>query len=217
MSRMISVIPGDGIGPEIMSATLRVLDALDAGLEYEMVEAGLVALEKEGDLIPESTLESISRNRVVLKGPLTTPVGKGFRSINVTLRKHFDLYANVRPVISMAGTKSHFENMGLTNEKFNELKDSQGNCSNLVQCSDPNSEFNDGNNCCVDMDCYCLCKSGYESDSSGNCIQSSSSNSSTNNFWTPKKVMVGVGIGIGVMVMFSLMSGGEKDVLEESV
>ena len=116
---MISVIPGDGIGPEIMSATLRVLDALDAGLEYEMVEAGLVALEKEGDLIPESTLESISRNRVVLKGPLTTPVGKGFRSINVTLRKHFDLYANVRPVISMAGTKSHFEDIDIITVREN--------------------------------------------------------------------------------------------------
>ena len=119
MSTKISVIPGDGIGPEIMNATLRVLDALDAGLEYEMVEAGLIALEKEGELIPESTLESIGRNRVVLKGPLTTPVGKGFRSINVTLRKQFDLYANVRPVISMAGTRSHFEDIDIITVREN--------------------------------------------------------------------------------------------------
>ena len=117
---------------------------------------------------------------------------------------------------------------GLTKEKFNELKGIQGNCSNLVQCSDPNSEFNDGNESCIGVSdyvpfetdkltCYCVCKSGYEADSKGVCVESSSLNSKTNNFWTPKKVIVGVGIGIGVMVMFSLMSGGEKDVLEESV
>ena len=150
----------------------------------------------------------------------TTPSNRRIRySMDCSLGYNEFLGAIQRkfPATSPSGTKSHFENMGLTNEKFNELKDSQGNCSNLVQCSDPNSEFNDGNNSCVDMDCYCLCKAGYEPNSSGKCIQSSSSNSSTNNFWTPKKVMVGVGIGIGVMVMFSLMSGGEKDVLEESV
>jgi isocitrate dehydrogenase (NAD+) len=119
MSTTITVIPGDGIGPEIMSATLRVLDVLDAGLVYEVVHAGLAALEKEGELIPPATLESIRRNRVVLKGPLTTPVGKGFRSINVTLRKEFDLYANVRPVISMPGTKAHFENIDIITVREN--------------------------------------------------------------------------------------------------
>jgi isocitrate dehydrogenase (NAD+) len=102
-----------------MSATLRVLDALDAGLEYEMVEAGLVALEKEGELIPERTLQSIRKNSICLKGPLTTPVGKGFRSINVSLRKEFDLYANVRPVISMAGTRSHFEDIDIITVREN--------------------------------------------------------------------------------------------------
>ncbi|NNL94287.1 MAG: NAD-dependent isocitrate dehydrogenase, partial [Xanthomonadales bacterium] len=91
MSTIISVIPGVGIGREIMTATLRVLDALDAGLEYEFVEAGLAALENTGELIPQETLDSITNRRVLLKGPLTTPVGKGFRSINVTLRKQFDL------------------------------------------------------------------------------------------------------------------------------
>ena len=119
MSKLISVIPGDGIGPEIMTATLRVLDALDTGLEYEIVEAGLVALENGGELIPQETLDSIRRNRIVLKGPLTTPVGKGFSSINVTLRKEFDLYANVRPVISMAGTRSHFEDIDIITVREN--------------------------------------------------------------------------------------------------
>lgn len=119
MGKIITVIPGDGIGPEIMTASLRVLDSLDAGFQYEMVEAGLVALEKTGELIPEVTLESIRRNRIVFKGPLTTPVGKGFRSINVTLRKEFDLYANVRPVISMAGTKSHFEDIDIITVREN--------------------------------------------------------------------------------------------------
>lgn len=119
MSKTISVIPGDGIGPEIMTATLRVLDALDAGFKYEFVDAGLVALEKQGELIPGATLDSIRRNRVVLKGPLTTPVGKGFRSINVTLRKEFDLYANVRPVISMAGTRSHFQDIDIITVREN--------------------------------------------------------------------------------------------------
>ncbi len=84
--RTISVINGDGIGPEIMNATLRVVEALDCGLRFEFVEAGLLALERHGDLLPASTMDSIRRNGVALKGPLTTPVGKGFRSINVTLR-----------------------------------------------------------------------------------------------------------------------------------
>ena len=103
MERKISVINGDGIGPEIMAASLRVLDALDCGLTYDFVDAGLEALDAHGSLLPEPTLDSIRRNRVALKGPLTTPVGKGFRSINVTLREMFDLYANVRPVVSMPG------------------------------------------------------------------------------------------------------------------
>ena len=119
MNKTISVIPGDGIGPEIMTATLRVLDALDAGFQYEFVEAGLCALENSGELIPEETLSSIRRNRIVLKGPLTTPVGKGFSSINVTLRKEFDLYANVRPVVSMAGTHSHFQDIDIITVREN--------------------------------------------------------------------------------------------------
>jgi isocitrate dehydrogenase (NAD+) len=119
MSQTISVISGDGIGPEIMKASIRVLDALDCGLDYEYLEAGLAALEKHGDLLPGQTLESIRRNRVALKGPLTTPVGKGFRSINVTLREIFDLYANVRPVISMQGTRSRYDNVDIITVREN--------------------------------------------------------------------------------------------------
>ena len=119
MSKTISVINGDGIGPEIMKASLRVLDALDGGLQYEFVEAGLGALETHGDLLPEPTLESIRRNRVALKGPLTTPIGMGFRSINVTLREIFDLYANVRPVVSMPGTRARFEDVDIITVREN--------------------------------------------------------------------------------------------------
>jgi isocitrate dehydrogenase (NAD+) len=119
MRQTISVIRGDGIGPEIMEATIRVLDALDCDLEYEYVEAGLTALDKQGDLLPQSTLESIRRHRVALKGPLTTPVGKGFRSINVTLREIFDLYANVRPVLSMPGTRSRYDGVDIITVREN--------------------------------------------------------------------------------------------------
>ncbi len=108
MTQTITIIRGDGIGPEIMDATLHVLDALDTGLSYEEADAGLVALEKHGDLLPAATLESIRRNRIALKSPLTTPVGEGFSSINVALRRHFDLYANVRPATSFPNTRSRF-------------------------------------------------------------------------------------------------------------
>jgi len=119
MSHTISVIKGDGIGPEIMKASIRVLDALDCGFDYEYVEAGLTALETQGDLLPGPTQDSICRNRVALKGPLTTPVGKGFRSINVTLREIFDLYANVRPVISMPGTRARYDDVDIITVREN--------------------------------------------------------------------------------------------------
>jgi isocitrate dehydrogenase (NAD+) len=97
MSKTITVIPGDGIGPEVTEATLRILQAADADLEYEEQLAGMAALEAVRSPLPEETVDSIRRNEIVLKGPLTTPVGSGFRSINVAIRKEFDLYANVRP------------------------------------------------------------------------------------------------------------------------
>ena len=108
MTQTITVIRGDGIGPEIMEAALHVLDAMDVGLAYEFADAGLVALEKTGELLPAATMDSIRRNRIALKSPLTTPVGGGFSSINVELRKRFDLYANVRPAKSHPNTKSRF-------------------------------------------------------------------------------------------------------------
>jgi len=104
----ITIIRGDGIGPEIMDATLHVLDAMQLGLAYEFADAGLAALEKHGELLPAATMDSIRRNSVALKSPLTTPVGEGFSSINVELRKRFDLYANVRPAKSFPNTKSRF-------------------------------------------------------------------------------------------------------------
>ena len=108
MTQTITVIRGDGIGPEIMDAALSVLDTMNTGLQYEEADAGLVALEKHGELLPQATLDSIRRNRIALKSPLTTPVGEGFSSINVELRKRFDLYANVRPAKSFPNTKSRF-------------------------------------------------------------------------------------------------------------
>ncbi|HEY0197568.1 MAG TPA: isocitrate dehydrogenase [Rhodanobacter sp.] len=119
MSKTIAVIPGDGIGPEIMTATLRVLDALDCGLDYEFVDAGMIALDRHGDLLPQATLDKIAEHKIALKGPLTTPIGGGFTSINVTLRRHFDLYANVRPAISFPGTKARFENIDIITVREN--------------------------------------------------------------------------------------------------
>ena len=119
MSKTIAVIRGDGIGPEIMRACLRVLDALDAGLKYDFVEAGLAAHERFGELLPQATLDAIAQHKVALKSPLTTPVGEGFTSLNVELRKRFDLYANVRPAISFPGTKSRYENIDLITVREN--------------------------------------------------------------------------------------------------
>ncbi|SNY98878.1 isocitrate dehydrogenase [Halomonas sp. hl-4] len=119
MSHSIAVIKGDGIGPEIMDATLRVLDALDCGLEYEFIDAGLGALEKHGTLIPQESLDTIEKHGIALKGPLTTPIGKGFSSINVQLRRHFDLYANVRPAISFPGTRSRYDDIDMITVREN--------------------------------------------------------------------------------------------------
>ncbi|RUR37797.1 isocitrate dehydrogenase [Vreelandella populi] len=119
MSQSIAVIKGDGIGPEIMDATLRVLDALKCGFDYEFVDAGLAALENHGTLIPQESLDAIEKHGIALKGPLTTPIGKGFSSINVQLRRHFDLYANVRPAISFPGTRSRFEGIDMITVREN--------------------------------------------------------------------------------------------------
>jgi isocitrate dehydrogenase (NAD+) len=97
----VTLIPGDGIGPSITRATVRILDAAHAGIEWDEQLAGVAALERVGDPIPPAPIESIRRTGLALKGPLMTPIGEGFRSINVALRKAFDLYANVRPAYSI--------------------------------------------------------------------------------------------------------------------
>ncbi len=119
MTHTIAVIRGDGIGPEIMDATIRVLDALQCGFQYDFVEAGVSALHSCGELLPAATLESIAKHRVALKSPLSTPVGEGFSSINVELRKRFDLYANVRPAITFPGTKSRYDGIDLITVREN--------------------------------------------------------------------------------------------------
>ncbi|KGE05015.1 isocitrate dehydrogenase [Pseudohaliea rubra] len=118
-TRTITVIRGDGIGPSIVDAATAVLDAAGCGFHYEYVEGGLAALEHTGELLPATTLEAIERNRVVLKGPLTTPIGQGFSSINVSLRQHFQLYANVRPVLSFPGTKARYEDIDIITVREN--------------------------------------------------------------------------------------------------
>jgi isocitrate dehydrogenase (NAD+) len=108
----VTLIPGDGIGPSIAEATVRIVDATGAGIDWEPQLAGLAAVAKYGDPIPDRTLDSIKRTRVALKGPLETPVGEGYRSINVALRKTFDLYANVRPAHSIV-RGGRYENLDL--------------------------------------------------------------------------------------------------------
>jgi isocitrate dehydrogenase (NAD+) len=97
----VTLIPGDGIGPSITSATVRILEAAGADLEWDSQLAGMAAVARYNDPLPDATLDSIKRTRLALKGPLETPVGQGFRSINVALRKTFDLFANVRPAYSI--------------------------------------------------------------------------------------------------------------------
>jgi isocitrate dehydrogenase (NAD+) len=104
----VSLIEGDGIGPEISAATLRVIEAAGGRFDWEPVLAGMTAAERVNDPLPAATLDSIKKNQLALKGPLGTPIGTGFRSVNVTLRQTFDLYANVRPTRTISGVPSRF-------------------------------------------------------------------------------------------------------------
>ncbi|OIQ15938.1 MAG: isocitrate dehydrogenase [Bacteriovorax sp. MedPE-SWde] len=113
MSTKITVIPGDGIGPSLTEATIEVLKKLECDFEYEYAQAGITSLDKGNDLLPQDTIDLIAKNKIALKGPLTTPSGGGFTSINVTLRRKFDLYANVRPVVTYEGTKARYENIDI--------------------------------------------------------------------------------------------------------
>jgi isocitrate dehydrogenase (NAD+) len=109
----VTLIPGDGIGPEITRAAVKVIEAAKLPVQWDYQEAGLTALEKHKDPLPPHVLESIRQNKVVLKGPLTTPIGSGFRSVNVALRKEFDLFVNLRPAKSFAGLKTRWDKVDL--------------------------------------------------------------------------------------------------------
>ncbi|HAU91730.1 MAG TPA: NAD-dependent isocitrate dehydrogenase, partial [Alteromonas sp.] len=125
----ITVIRGDGIGPDIIDAATQILDKVGCDFAYDYADAGLMALENHGELLPQETLDLIAKNKVTLKGPLTTPVGEGFTSINVSLRKQFQLYANVRPVLSFKGTKARYEDIDIITVREN----TQGMYSGLGQ------------------------------------------------------------------------------------
>ena len=109
----ITIIPGDGIGPEIMNGVLKILNAAQVALTYDIIEAGLVSLEKNNELISDDVYKSIEKNKIALKGPLTTPIGKGYKSINVMLRNKYDLYSNIRTVKSLPNIKTPFNDINL--------------------------------------------------------------------------------------------------------
>jgi len=113
MAHRVTLIPGDGIGPELAEATTRVLEASGVAFEWEVQDAGEAMLAQHGTPLPDGVLESIRRNRVALKGPITTPVGTGFRSVNVTLRQALGLYANLRPARSLKGVETRYEDVDL--------------------------------------------------------------------------------------------------------
>jgi isocitrate dehydrogenase (NAD+) len=113
MAHRVTLIPGDGIGPELAEATRRVLDATGIAFEWEVAEAGEATIATKGTPLPDEVLESIKRNKIALKGPITTPVGAGFRSVNVGLRQALNLYANLRPARSMRGVQSRYEDVDL--------------------------------------------------------------------------------------------------------
>jgi len=111
--KKITLIPGDGIGPEVSGAVQKIINASGASIEWDIVNAGADIYEETGELVPDSVYKSIEANKVALKGPITTPVGSGFRSINVMLRKKYDLYSNIRPVQTLPGLKTPFNDIDL--------------------------------------------------------------------------------------------------------
>jgi len=113
MSYTITLIPGDGTGPDVTEAMRRVVEATGVSVEWDVQQAGEVAMAEHGTPLPEHVLESVRRNRVGIKGPITTPVGSGFRSVNVAIRKALDLYANLRPAKSFPGVRSAFSDVDL--------------------------------------------------------------------------------------------------------
>lgn len=113
MAYQVTLIPGDGIGPEVSGAAVRILEATGLKFDWDTQEAGAAALEKHGDVLPDPVIESIRKQGIALKGPLTTPVGKGYRSANVALRQALDLYANLRPARTYKGVQSTFSDIDL--------------------------------------------------------------------------------------------------------
>src|ERR1700744_6512176 len=109
----VTLIPGDGIGPEVVNASVRILEATGLKFEWESFAAGAEAFEKYHEYIPKELSESIERTKVGLKGPVTTPIGGGFASINVTLRKQFELYANFRPIKNLPGLETKYPGVDL--------------------------------------------------------------------------------------------------------
>ena len=112
-SRSVVVIPGDGIGPEITKAVISVIEAAGVDLDWDYRQAGLAALQNDHEVLPQTTIEAIEHHKVALKGPCTTPVGEGFSSVNVQLRKTFDLYAAVRPVRNLVGVNTRYQDVDL--------------------------------------------------------------------------------------------------------
>ena len=113
MTHSITLIPGDGIGPEVTEAVVRILKASGVSIEWDTHIAGIVAFERTGQALPVELIDSIRRNKVALKGPVTTPIGQGFTSVNVGLRKALDLYANLRPVWNLPGIDARFQGVDL--------------------------------------------------------------------------------------------------------
>ena len=113
MTRTLTLIPGDGIGPEVSDAVIRIIEAAGVAIAWDRQDAGLAAFHKTGHTLPAELLDSVRRNKVALKGPVTTPIGAGFTSVNVGLRQALDLYANLRPVINLPGVSSRFQNVDL--------------------------------------------------------------------------------------------------------
>ncbi len=110
---VVTLIPGDGIGPEISNSVMKIIEKAGAKIEWDIQNAGADVAEKEGSPLPQRVIDSIKKNKVALKAPVTTPIGKGFRSVNVALRKELDLYANLRPCKNIRGIKTPFENVDI--------------------------------------------------------------------------------------------------------
>src|SRR5258708_7276275 len=133
MSSRVTLVRGDGIGPEVIDAAVRAVEATGATIEWESMDAGAGAIPKHGAPLPEVTLASIRQNAICLKGPLATPIGGGYRSVNVALRQEFDLYANLRPARSFSGLVTRYDKVDLVVVREN----TQGEYSGIEHFIDP--------------------------------------------------------------------------------